>query len=111
MQHLQKTGGWGQPTSFPYRVSATKIISGELPRIGDRSKSPYSAATLNPQRASRCSTSNRKKYRSGQANTSLSLRPSRWLMEKIISTSFRCSRSEEHTSELQSPCNLVCRLL
>src|SRR5256885_2800585 len=30
------------------------------------------------------------------------------------STSHRvssCSRSEEHTSELQSPCNLVCRLL
>src|SRR2546426_7807260 len=24
---------------------------------------------------------------------------------------FRGSRSEEHTSELQSPCNLVCRLL
>src|SRR5256885_5616164 len=23
----------------------------------------------------------------------------------------RCSRSEEHTSELQSPCKLVCRLL
>src|SRR5256885_11046143 len=23
----------------------------------------------------------------------------------------RCNRSEEHTSELQSPCNLVCRLL
>src|SRR5256885_7203305 len=23
----------------------------------------------------------------------------------------QCSRSEEHTSELQSPCNLVCRLL
>src|SRR5256885_12856351 len=23
----------------------------------------------------------------------------------------RCGRSEEHTSELQSPCNLVCRLL
>src|SRR2546426_9200364 len=22
-----------------------------------------------------------------------------------------CSRSEEHTSELQSPCNIVCRLL
>src|SRR5256885_16754731 len=22
----------------------------------------------------------------------------------------RCGRSEEHTSELQSPCNLVCRL-
>src|SRR5256885_17204737 len=24
---------------------------------------------------------------------------------------FRTARSEEHTSELQSPCNLVCRLL
>src|SRR5215467_15868893 len=24
---------------------------------------------------------------------------------------FICRRSEEHTSELQSPCNLVCRLL
>src|SRR5256885_10621693 len=23
----------------------------------------------------------------------------------------RCVRSEEHTSEIQSPCNLVCRLL
>src|SRR5256885_15274115 len=23
----------------------------------------------------------------------------------------KCPRSEEHTSELQSPCNLVCRLL
>src|ERR1039457_2491425 len=30
-------------------------------------------------------------------------------MEKAV-TLFR-SRSEEHTSELQSPCNLVCRLL
>src|SRR2546426_7290017 len=26
-------------------------------------------------------------------------------------TSSRLDRSEEHTSELQSPCNLVCRLL
>src|SRR5256885_6548777 len=26
-------------------------------------------------------------------------------------TPMLCSRSEEHTSELQSPCNLVCRLL
>src|SRR2546426_3828916 len=27
------------------------------------------------------------------------------------SSRLRVSRSEEHTSELQSPCNLVCRLL
>src|SRR2546426_2189585 len=35
-------------------------------------------------------------------------------VEQIESHPFRCrhrQRSEEHTSELQSPCNLVCRLL
>src|SRR5688500_19760444 len=31
-------------------------------------------------------------------------RPDRWRLD-------RHRRSEEHTSELQSPCNLVCRLL
>src|SRR5256885_7976646 len=31
--------------------------------------------------------------------------------EPIYSFSFFLFRSEEHTSELQSPCNLVCRLL
>src|SRR5256885_4099941 len=30
---------------------------------------------------------------------------------QIASTYHRATRSEEHTSELQSPCNLVCRLL
>src|SRR2546426_11384511 len=29
----------------------------------------------------------------------------------VFWTEWRHSRSEEHTSELQSPCNLVCRLL
>src|SRR2546428_6649540 len=61
-------GGYG----FSFTASATKIISGDSSRIGDRSKSPYCAVTWNPQRASRCSTSYRKKYRSGQANTNLS---------------------------------------
>src|SRR2546426_8517501 len=32
----------------------------------------------------------------------------RWLRSR---GPFPCRRSEEHTSELQSPCNLVCRLL
>src|SRR5256885_8291259 len=31
--------------------------------------------------------------------------------EDVLSTSVFMKRSEEHTSELQSPCNLVCRLL
>src|SRR2546426_2598605 len=30
---------------------------------------------------------------------------------QISSRKHRSARSEEHTSELQSPCNLVCRLL
>src|SRR2546426_6777561 len=30
---------------------------------------------------------------------------------KLHSAGRRAARSEEHTSELQSPCNLVCRLL
>src|SRR5256885_12179467 len=33
------------------------------------------------------------------------------VMRSSASTSFIGSRSEEHTSELQSPCNIVCRLL
>src|SRR5205807_5112103 len=32
-------------------------------------------------------------------------------LPKLPTTSSQRMRSEEHTSELQSPCNLVCRLL
>src|SRR5205807_4614107 len=32
--------------------------------------------------------------------------PSTWPHDRL-----QCGRSEEHTSELQSPCNIVCRLL
>src|SRR2546426_4402490 len=35
----------------------------------------------------------------------------RRLAEAMRAKSFGLLRSEEHTSELQSPCNLVCRLL
>src|SRR2546426_9231625 len=31
--------------------------------------------------------------------------------EPVLNAAVRVGRSEEHTSELQSPCNLVCRLL
>src|SRR3989454_4835877 len=34
----------------------------------------------------------------------------KWLI-KVIQSLYEGARSEEHTSELQSPCNLVCRLL
>src|SRR5256885_7082319 len=35
--------------------------------------------------------------------------PARLQLKAVVPSS--CRRSEEHTSELQSPCNLVCRLL
>src|SRR2546426_6830329 len=35
----------------------------------------------------------------------------RWCCVRRQAQSAKLSRSEEHTSELQSPCNLVCRLL
>src|SRR5256885_7655195 len=34
-----------------------------------------------------------------------------WLRAQLPSLGHTPPRSEEHTSELQSPCNLVCRLL
>src|SRR5256885_12779816 len=37
--------------------------------------------------------------------------PSSYRQEKFSSSTLMGRRSEEHTSELQSPCNLVCRLL
>src|SRR2546422_7703047 len=52
-----KKAGDDSPSGVYSRLSATKIISGESSRTGVRSKSPYSAVTLNPQRTSKCSTS------------------------------------------------------
>src|SRR5256885_11739100 len=37
--------------------------------------------------------------------------PRRPVLPPACSSALRWTRSEEHTSELQSPCNLVCRLL
>src|SRR2546426_8976634 len=42
--------------------------------------------------------------RSGHPGTPMALAP-------LVYTLWNRVRSEEHTSELQSPCNLVCRLL
>src|SRR5256885_5677284 len=40
----------------------------------------------------------------------ISSRSNDWGAE-VAPIPLNCDRSEEHTSELQSPCNLVCRLL
>src|SRR5256885_1237074 len=47
-------------------------------------------------------------FRSG---TQVALQIKDYLAEGIIRNAVNLPRSEEHTSELQSPCNLVCRLL
>src|SRR5256885_12110189 len=40
------------------------------------------------------------------------IRPTRYALETpLLQRDYAQVRSEEHTSELQSPCNLVCRLL
>src|SRR5256885_11939681 len=46
----------------------------------------------------------------GQFGRVVGLRPERHHQERGLRAGHR-HRSEEHTSELQSPCNLVCRLL
>src|SRR5256885_5343144 len=38
-------------------------------------------------------------------------RPRKLLGDLLVLEGYQAGRSEEHTSELQSPCNLVCRLL
>src|SRR2546426_7283256 len=43
--------------------------------------------------------------------TSPSLAQYNFLLTQAMRWAGQCFRSEEHTSELQSPCNLVCRLL
>src|SRR5256885_4955797 len=55
-------------------------------------------------------------FRSEDACTSRGVRYTRVASDTPMSTVVlddlrRAQRSEEHTSELQSPCNLVCRLL
>src|SRR6266446_4039041 len=48
---------------------------------------------------------------SGPSAVSHDHRPSSRISCHALLTRLRATRSEEHTSELQSPCNLVCRLL
>src|SRR5688500_2040847 len=52
------------------------------------------------------------KYDFGAKEKEYDARPgSRAAVVKEMEAAIAASRSEEHTSELQSPCNLVCRLL
>src|SRR5256885_5932797 len=65
---------------------------------------PISVSPTTP--IDRTGVANIARGRSSAARSSSSQR-CRWMSKTIV----REARSEEHTSELQSPCNLVCRLL
>src|SRR2546426_2319283 len=51
------------------------------------------------------------KPRASRPSSSTSRRQDTWGSRGACGSPWRTTRSEEHTSELQSPCNLVCRLL
>src|SRR5256885_12475824 len=53
-------------------------------------------------------------FRSTDGQRALRCFDGRWISRELplrVKAAFHGQRSEEHTSELQSPCNLVCRLL
>src|SRR5256885_12325125 len=81
-------------TLFPY---TTLFRSSEISAMGSGSNSTAGAGWPDPFTRLRPSPSQRWQHASAK-----NLRQS---------DSFLKGRSEEHTSELQSPCNLVCRLL
>src|SRR5256885_12049155 len=50
-------------------------------------------------------------FRSSYYDVARTLGASPWFLVLRVAIPAALPRSEEHTSELQSPCNLVCRLL
>src|SRR2546426_8679280 len=72
--------------------------------------SPFRRCCAAPAAAKRFpSRGTNRTYANEGATANRSRGTSHWRARRSPSTSGR--RSEEHTSELQSPCNLVCRLL
>src|SRR5256885_4498840 len=100
-----------RPTLFPYTPlfrSPPHLCHVNLPPLG---KSPHLA---NPARRRASPASRRKRpLRLMAASVAAACPTSRFRFPRPSSAAVVCAcwRSEEHTSELQSPCNLVCRLL
>src|SRR5256885_3725274 len=63
------------------------------------------------RRAPTCPPSTRRPRRGGSRSTCRSVEPRAAERASAQHSGTLTARSEEHTSELQSPCNLVCRLL
>src|SRR3989475_5208574 len=80
------------------RRCRSAVLARTMCGVSSRYWSPPVVVTLTPSGSLRCAYC---------VSTPASTRRSRWL----ISSPWSGSRSEEHTSELQSQSNLVCRLL
>src|SRR3989454_10711345 len=103
-------GGGGSGATDPGAAAATD------PGGAVATDPPGAAATDGLTRVSTILTSGsaprtRPSMRSPSTSKSAAKRrePSSWRMATLLPDT--SNRSEEHTSELQSPCNLVCRLL
>src|SRR5207302_10274667 len=100
----------------PRRPLAAPLLLSPLPRPPPRSTLfPYTTLFRSRRRRacrrSRARTSWHSSTDAGSPPTRFSRRSSRATRRRRESASARCARSEEHTSELQSRENLVCRLL
>src|SRR5205807_8757718 len=89
------------PTLFPYTT---------LFRSGSRSHGSATCSVWAVRPRSCCSSASTPTGSPGASATSASCDDVEHCRHECRRSS-RTARSEEHTSELQSPCNLVCRLL
>src|SRR3989454_5285763 len=89
-------------TLFPY-TTLFRSPAGTI-RIGDAS--PSAPAAPNAMRAAPVFTGRSLGSECDVPSGKMAIAPPRASTTRAVS-----NRSEEHTSELQSPCNLVCRLL
>src|SRR5256885_3047760 len=85
-------------TLFPY----TTLFRSPLPGV-------WQSAAIRPRPITLAGAPPRpSSWASGTTSDGQRGQPARWF---VVIAAPHAARSEEHTSELQSPCNLVCRLL
>src|SRR5215467_15934377 len=92
------------------QVSPVEVVQAHLDRIAALDPKLRAFITICPDAALEAARAAEADLVSGRTLGPLHGVP--WAPKDLYSTKgVRTTRSEEHTSELQSPCNLVCRLL
>src|SRR5205807_8705591 len=92
------------PPSFPTRRSSDLCGCRSDARLAERRIGSRNVYSGSPPRLERVPSG----WRSGEGAAPLPKQPR---YRQLVRRRHQLVRSEEHTSELQSPCNLVCRLL